>query len=86
MKLIPWYSVEAQNQNFLKWRFLYVKMDFHLNNPPIHFITTYIRDGNTKDTLEDFSDIHGLMVENIAMKIDGMILVRKGKFGVEEIM
>lgn len=37
-------------------------------------------------SLEDFSDIHGLMVENIAMKIDGMILVRKGKFGVEEIM
>lgn len=36
-------------------------------------------------SLEDFSDTHGLMVESIAMKIDGMILVRKGKFGVEEI-
>ena len=37
-------------------------------------------------SLEDFSDAGGLIVESIAMKIDCMMLVRKGRFGVEGIM
>lgn len=40
----------------------------------------------TPVSLEDFSDARGLIVERIAMKIDCMMLVRKGKFGMEGIM
>ena len=54
--------------------------------PWYSFSSRHILEMEIPRSLEDFSDIHGLMVENIAMKIDGMILVRKGKFGVEEIM
>ena len=84
--MIPWYSVEAQNQNFHKVEFLYVKMDFRHEESTHSFSSRHILEREIPGSLEDFSDAHGLMVESIAMKIDCMMLVRKGKFGVEEIM
>ena len=46
------------------------------------FSSRHILEMEIPGSLEDFSDAHGLMVESIAMKIDCMMLVRKGKFGV----